>query len=295
MTVLEREGYLAQPHTSAGRIPTDRGYRFFVDHFDAAAGLRARRSAGSSPTSSRSSVGAPGARGPAARDQPAARPGQHAHRGRRRPARRVGHGPQRAARQPAAVAGARAGHPVERRVEKCVLHLADDVDDATVAAAGALLDTQLAGSRWPTLPELRAGGRPGGRRACAARGARRARRARRARARRAALRRRRQPARGRAGRVPDTDQRGAPARAARAPGRGRVARARPARPGPHGPHRLREPARRAARLLDRRRAVPRRRRGRRHGRRARARRAWTTARRTPRSRPSPSSSDDVLS
>lgn len=33
MTVLEREGYLAQPHTSAGRIPTDRGYRFFVDHF----------------------------------------------------------------------------------------------------------------------------------------------------------------------------------------------------------------------------------------------------------------------
>lgn len=33
MTVLEREGYIAQPHTSAGRIPTDRGYRFFVDHF----------------------------------------------------------------------------------------------------------------------------------------------------------------------------------------------------------------------------------------------------------------------
>src|SRR5919108_2417035 len=31
MTVLEREGYLVQPHTSAGRIPTDRGYRFFVD------------------------------------------------------------------------------------------------------------------------------------------------------------------------------------------------------------------------------------------------------------------------
>ncbi len=31
MGALEREGYLAQPHTSAGRIPTDRGYRFFVD------------------------------------------------------------------------------------------------------------------------------------------------------------------------------------------------------------------------------------------------------------------------
>lgn len=32
MAALEQEGYLAQPHTSAGRIPTDRGYRYFVDH-----------------------------------------------------------------------------------------------------------------------------------------------------------------------------------------------------------------------------------------------------------------------
>ena len=32
LAVLEREGYLVQPHTSAGRIPTDRGYRYFVDN-----------------------------------------------------------------------------------------------------------------------------------------------------------------------------------------------------------------------------------------------------------------------
>jgi heat-inducible transcriptional repressor len=32
MAVLEQEGYLAQPHTSAGRVPTDKGYRFYVDH-----------------------------------------------------------------------------------------------------------------------------------------------------------------------------------------------------------------------------------------------------------------------
>ena len=32
MVTLEREGYLTQPHTSAGRIPTDQGYRYFVDH-----------------------------------------------------------------------------------------------------------------------------------------------------------------------------------------------------------------------------------------------------------------------
>jgi heat-inducible transcriptional repressor len=28
---LEKQGYLHQPHTSAGRVPTDKGYRFFVD------------------------------------------------------------------------------------------------------------------------------------------------------------------------------------------------------------------------------------------------------------------------
>jgi heat-inducible transcriptional repressor len=31
MAVLEDEGYIAQPHTSAGRVPTDLGYRAFVD------------------------------------------------------------------------------------------------------------------------------------------------------------------------------------------------------------------------------------------------------------------------
>jgi heat-inducible transcriptional repressor len=46
MAVLEQEGYLAQPHTSAGRVPTDKGYRFYVDHMttpgrlDAAAAQR---------------------------------------------------------------------------------------------------------------------------------------------------------------------------------------------------------------------------------------------------------------
>ncbi|HVE95128.1 MAG TPA: heat-inducible transcriptional repressor HrcA [Acidimicrobiales bacterium] len=31
MAALERDGYLMHPHTSAGRVPTDLGYRFFVD------------------------------------------------------------------------------------------------------------------------------------------------------------------------------------------------------------------------------------------------------------------------
>ena len=31
MVELEKKGFLFQPHTSAGRIPTDKGYRFFVE------------------------------------------------------------------------------------------------------------------------------------------------------------------------------------------------------------------------------------------------------------------------
>jgi heat-inducible transcriptional repressor len=31
MAALEEEGYITQPHTSAGRVPTDKGYRLFVD------------------------------------------------------------------------------------------------------------------------------------------------------------------------------------------------------------------------------------------------------------------------
>ena len=32
MSALEKEGYLRQPHTSAGRVPTEQGYRYYVEH-----------------------------------------------------------------------------------------------------------------------------------------------------------------------------------------------------------------------------------------------------------------------
>src|SRR5689334_25227950 len=32
MQQLEELGFLSHPHTSAGRVPTDRGYRYYVDH-----------------------------------------------------------------------------------------------------------------------------------------------------------------------------------------------------------------------------------------------------------------------
>lgn len=35
MVKLEEDGYLEQPHTSAGRIPTEKGYRYFVDALEA--------------------------------------------------------------------------------------------------------------------------------------------------------------------------------------------------------------------------------------------------------------------
>src|SRR5918999_241557 len=41
MSALEDAGYIYQPHTSAGRIPTDAGYRYFVDEMPEGARLPA--------------------------------------------------------------------------------------------------------------------------------------------------------------------------------------------------------------------------------------------------------------
>src|SRR3954453_23570427 len=43
MVALEQEGYLQQPHTSAGRVPTEKGYRYFVDSLTAPGQLRANQ------------------------------------------------------------------------------------------------------------------------------------------------------------------------------------------------------------------------------------------------------------
>jgi len=39
MSDLEDDGYILQPHTSAGRIPSDKGYRYYVDNLMRSAGL----------------------------------------------------------------------------------------------------------------------------------------------------------------------------------------------------------------------------------------------------------------
>src|SRR3990167_4364427 len=44
MGELERSGYIFQPHTSAGRVPTEEGYRFYVKHHIANAKIGRRES-----------------------------------------------------------------------------------------------------------------------------------------------------------------------------------------------------------------------------------------------------------
>src|SRR3989304_3323729 len=52
--LLEDRGYLTHPHTSAGRVPTDQGYREFVDHLMSSPQARCLPRPGPAP-------GAPGA------------------------------------------------------------------------------------------------------------------------------------------------------------------------------------------------------------------------------------------
>ena len=63
MADLEELGYIASPHTSAGRIPTPKGYRFFVDSLMVVKPLeraaRSTASRASSPPTGRSSSSTP--------------------------------------------------------------------------------------------------------------------------------------------------------------------------------------------------------------------------------------------
>jgi heat-inducible transcriptional repressor len=143
MTVLEREGYLAQPHTSAGRVPTDRGYRFFVDHFTEQGGL---------PALQRRAVSEFFASAHAALEELLHETSQLLSNVSRHAAMVVG--PQ----HDAAVVRSVQLVPLQPSVvlvvtvlsnggvEKSVLTLDADIDEARVGAATALLDRQLKGS-----------------------------------------------------------------------------------------------------------------------------------------------------
>jgi heat-inducible transcriptional repressor len=156
MTLLEREGYLRQPHTSAGRVPTDRGYRFFVDQL------------------------APAERGlPAMQRRAVSEFFDSAHQALEDLLHETSQLLARVSRHAAMVMAPEPGSAIVRSVqlvplqprvllavvvlsngvvEKQVLHLDADADEARVAAAAALLERQLNGQEWNRLPEVGSGG-----------------------------------------------------------------------------------------------------------------------------------------
>lgn len=151
MTVLEREGYLAQPHTSAGRIPTDQGYRYFVDHFTREGGLPAPQHRAVSDFFASAHQ--------ALEDllhetsQLLARVSRHASMvvgpqidtAQVRSVQLVPLQPQVALLVVVLANGA---------VEKHVLHLDTDTDETRIGAAGAALASQLVGHPFARLPDV---------------------------------------------------------------------------------------------------------------------------------------------
>jgi heat-inducible transcriptional repressor len=150
MTVLEREGYIAQPHTSAGRIPTDQGYRYFVDHFTR--------------------------RGPLPPQQYRAVADffESSHRALEDLLNETSQLLARLSRHAAVVVGPQPDQAVVRGVqlvrlhdrsallvvvlssgaiERQVLQVADDVDEAVLSAAARAFESRLVGLTWGLVPE----------------------------------------------------------------------------------------------------------------------------------------------
>ena len=150
MTVLEREGYIAQPHTSAGRVPTDQGYRFFVDHFTQRGAL------------------------PPQQYRAVADFFESSHRALEDLLNETSQLLARLSRHAAVVVGPQPDQAVVRGVqlvrlhertallvvvlsngviERHVLQVTDDVDDAQLATAARALEPGLLGQAWGSVPD----------------------------------------------------------------------------------------------------------------------------------------------
>jgi heat-inducible transcriptional repressor len=155
LTVLEREGYLRQPHTSAGRVPTDLGYRFFVDRYAPTGGL------------------------PPVQKRAVSDFFSSAHQALEELLHETSQLLARVSRHAAMVMAPEADTALVRSVqlvplqpsvallvtvlsngavEKQQLHLDRDADEARLAAAGAALDVAMRGGAWGRLPDVPATG-----------------------------------------------------------------------------------------------------------------------------------------
>jgi heat-inducible transcriptional repressor len=157
MTVLEREGYLRQPHTSAGRVPTDQGYRFFVDRYAPTGGL---------PPVQRRVVSEFFSSAHQALEDLLHETSQLLSRVSRHAAMVMAPETDRAQVRSVQLVPLQAGVVLlvavlsNGSVEKHVLHLEVDPDDARVSAACATLDAALRGRTWGQLPDAPSTGDP---------------------------------------------------------------------------------------------------------------------------------------
>jgi heat-inducible transcriptional repressor len=158
MTILERDGYLAQPYTSAGRVPTDRGYRYFVDHFTHEGAL---------PAGQRRAVAGFFASAHQALEELLAETSQLLSRVSHHAALVMGPEPDSALVRSVQFVSLQPGVALlvvvlsSGAVHKEVVLVGDDVDEASVHAAGAALDTQLRDHEWARIPDAPRTGDPG--------------------------------------------------------------------------------------------------------------------------------------
>jgi heat-inducible transcriptional repressor len=158
MTVLEREGYLAQPHTSAGRIPTDLGYRYFVDNFTGPSGLAApeRRAVADFFASAHRAL-----------EDLLHETSQLLSRVTDHAAVVVGPQPDAATVRSVQLVPLQPGVVLvvavlsNGHVEKHVMEVGADVDDGRIGAAASALNDQLIGYPLTALPEIRTTGDAG--------------------------------------------------------------------------------------------------------------------------------------
>jgi heat-inducible transcriptional repressor len=157
MTILEREGFIAQPHTSAGRVPTDRGYRFFVDHFTGQGPL---------PASQHRAVADFFATTHRALEDLLNETSQLLSRVSKHAAMVVGPPPDQAEIRTVQLVRLHERTVLlvvvlsNGAIERHVLNLAADVDDGRLAAAAARLDAAFAGGTWGAVPDVIATNEP---------------------------------------------------------------------------------------------------------------------------------------